>query len=154
MLDPSSGNIYIGKHNIHTIPVEELYRHIGYFYQEPLVFDGTIRENITLNAPLDENKVNNAISLCQLEHLSADTIIGEHGVLLSGGEKQRLALARAFVFDYDVILLDEPTSNLDPELEQHILLALFDHYKNKTIIVISHRPFILDFVDRVIILKK
>jgi ABC-type transport system involved in cytochrome bd biosynthesis fused ATPase/permease subunit len=75
-------------------------------------------------------------------------------LLLSGGEKQRLALARAFVFDYDVLILDEPTSNLDPELEQRLLLNIFEHYKDKTIIVISHRPFILDYVDRIITIKK
>jgi ABC-type transport system involved in cytochrome bd biosynthesis fused ATPase/permease subunit len=74
--------------------------------------------------------------------------------LLSGGEKQRLALARAFLFDFDILLLDEPTSNLDLELEKQVLNALFEKYKDKTIIVISHRPFVLDYVERVVVMSK
>jgi len=90
----------------------------------------------------------------QLEHLDLDTLIGERGVLLSGGEKQRLALARAFVFDYEILLLDEPTSNLDLYLEKKILDEIFKRYKNKTILVVSHRPYVLDNVDRVVFMKK
>jgi ATP-binding cassette subfamily B protein len=90
----------------------------------------------------------------KLDHLDPDTVIGERGVLLSGGERQRLVLARAFIFDYDILLLDEPTSNLDPETEKHVLDAIFDRYKDKTIAVISHNDYVLNKVDRIIKMKK
>ncbi|MCS6982624.1 MAG: ATP-binding cassette domain-containing protein [Candidatus Absconditabacterales bacterium] len=63
--------------------------------------------------------------------LTLDTIVGEHGLLLSGGEKQRFALARVFVFAYDVLILDEPTSNLDAELEQQLLINYLQCTKTK-----------------------
>jgi ABC-type transport system involved in cytochrome bd biosynthesis fused ATPase/permease subunit len=63
-------------------------------------------------------------------------------------------LARIFLFDYDIVLLDEPTSNLDLQLEKEILKHIFEHCKDKTLLVISHRPFVLDYVDRVVVMHK
>jgi len=136
-----------------TVSVVELYRHVGYLYQEPLVFDWTIWENISLHTPVSKKTLEDALVSVWLDHLGLDTIIWEQWLLLSGWEKQRVALARAFVFDYDVLLLDEPTSNLDLELEQQILHWLFKRYANKTIICITHRPFVLDMVDRVLTMR-
>ena len=128
---------------------------IWYFYQEPLVFDWTIRENLTLwLANIDDEKLKQVLKIVELDHLSLDTIIGERWVLLSGWEKQRLALWRAFVFDYEILLLDEPTSNLDLYLEKKILDEIFKKYKNKTILVVSHRPYVLENVNRVVVMKK
>jgi len=140
--------------NLSNISYESIYTKIWYFWQEPLVFDGTVAENLSLNTSFDRQKLWEVLKIVRLDHLNLDDVIGEGGVLLSGWEKQRLALSRAFVFDYDIILLDEPTSNLDEELEKFILLEIFKKYDQKTIIVISHRPFILDYVDRIITIKK
>ncbi len=89
-----------------------------------------------------------------MDHLSLDTIIGERWVLLSGWERQRLALWRTFVFDYEILLLDEPTSNLDLYLEKKILEEIFKRYKDKTVLVVSHRPYVLKNVDRIVVMKK
>jgi len=139
---------------ITNLPIADLYRHIGYLYQEPLVFDGTIRDNLSLHTPVSDDILQSALVKAWLDvTLTLDTVVGEHGLLLSWGEKQRVALARAFVFDYDVLILDEPTSNLDAELEQKLLTSLFAAYKDKTIICITHRPFVLDMVERVVTIK-
>lgn len=142
------------QNNIKNISFESIYKHIWYFYQEPLVFDWTIRENISLNTKISDEELKKALKLSHLEHLNLDTVIWENWTLLSGWEKQRLALARVFLFDYDIILLDEPTSNLDLEIEKEILLNIFEKNKDKTIVVVSHRPFILEYVDRIIVMKK
>lgn len=166
MIEPTAGTITLCRDAITGRPIhqkdislknishESLYQRIGYFYQEPLVFDGTVAENLSLHTQVSHTKLQEVLERIGLENLDLETVIGERGVLLSGGEKQRLALARAFLFDYDVLLLDEPTSNLDAELEQSILLDIFELYKDKTIIVISHRPFVLEYVDRILTLKK
>lgn len=157
LIVPSSGQIFFinGEEKIlaDQMGVEELYRHVWYFYQEPLVFDGTIGENLSLQTDVDQARLLRALQLAQLDHLTLDTIVGEQGLLLSGWEKQRLGLARAFVFDYDVIILDEPSSNLDIELEKNLLTTLFAWYKEKTIICITHRPLVLEMVDRIVTMK-
>ena len=132
-----------------------IYQKIWYFYQEPLVFDGTIRENLTLGLTnVSDEKLKEILKIVELDHLSLDTIIGERWVLLSGWERQRLALWRTFVFDYEILLLDEPTSNLDLYLEKKILEEIFKRYKDKTVLVVSHRPYVLKNVDRIVVMKK
>ena len=141
--------------DLKEIEPEIIYQKIWYFYQEPLVFDWTIRENLTLwLVDVDDKKLKEVLKIIELDHLSLDTIIGERWVLLSGWERQRLALWRAFIFDYEILLLDEPTSNLDLYLEKKILNEIFKRYKNKTILVVSHRPYVLKNVDRVVVMKK
>jgi len=142
------------KINIKDLSYKSIYKSVWYFYQDPLVFDGTVRENLSLNMNFPDEKLLEILKICYLDNLKLETIIWENWVLLSWWEKQRIALSRAFLFDYDIILLDEPTSNLDQKLEKEVLLKIFEKYKNKTIIIVSHRPFILKYVDRVIEMKK
>lgn len=150
---PSSWDISIGNTTLLDIDISSLYQNIWYFYQDPLVFDSTVRENLALWWSYDDKLLMEALSKVSLD-ISLDQVIGEKGVLLSGWEKQRLALARIFVYDFDILLLDEPTSNLDPELEKSILNTVFETYSDKTILVISHREYVLKLVERIIEVKK
>jgi ABC-type transport system involved in cytochrome bd biosynthesis fused ATPase/permease subunit len=154
LVSPQQWSIQLGEESLSAITYASVFSSLGYFYQDPLVFDGTLRENLSLNAALDDTALIAALHKVSLWNMSLDTIIGERWVLLSGWEKQRLALARIFLFDYDIILLDEPTSNLDLQLEKEILWHIFEHCKDKTLLIISHRPFVLDYVDRVIVMHK
>lgn len=151
---PEQGRIVLWTYALETLSYKTLYSRIGYFYQDPLVFDGSIRQNLSFNTLHSDEELTQALVKVGLSELSLDTVIGERGILLSWGEKQRLALARVFLFDFDILLLDEPTSNLDLALEKEILLQIFETYRDKTILIISHRPFVLDHVDRVIVLAK
>ncbi len=140
--------------DIKQLSYETIFKKVWLFWQDPLVFDGTIRENLTLNTNVDDEILEKTLQRVWLDYLRLNDIIWENWVLLSWWEKQRLALARIFLFDFDILLLDEPTANLDEELEKQVLDDIFQTYKNKTILIISHRPYVLDLVNRIITMKK
>ena len=144
--DLQSGNILIDGQSINEIKIKSLREQISMVSQETTLFDDTIKNNIKYaneNATDDEIYKVAKLSYCEefINNLpnKYETLIGENGVRLSGGEKQRLSIARAMMKKSSIILLDEATSSLDSETETKIQNALKILTKNKTTIVIAHR---------------
>ena len=144
--DPEKGDILIDDQSIYKSKLQDLRSNISLVSQETTLFDDTVKNNIiyaNLNATNDE--INNAIKYSFAEEFinklpnKLDTIIGEKGVRLSGGEKQRLSIARAILKKSKIILLDEATSSLDADTEKKIQDAINFLTQNKTTIVIAHR---------------
>lgn len=144
--DPHSGDILIDNQSIYKLTLSSLRKTISLVSQDITLFDDTIKNNIAyanLNASDREIKEAAEMSFAHefIEKLQDkyDTLIGENGVRLSGGEKQRLSIARAMLKKSEIILLDEATSSLDAETEDKIQKAINKLTKNKTTIVIAHR---------------
>ena len=144
--DCNSGNITIDDKSIYSVKLEELRKNISIVTQDTTLFDDTIKNNIlyaNLNATDDEienaSKKSFADEFIKKLPNKYDTLIGENGIRLSGGEKQRISIARAMLKKAPIILLDEATSSLDAETENKIQEAITLLTKNKTTIVIAHR---------------
>ncbi|MCK5479334.1 MAG: ATP-binding cassette domain-containing protein, partial [Methylococcales bacterium] len=137
-----------------------LRQQISLIPQQPDLFHRSIRDNITLGADISDEELESiaakAQSLAFIRQLPQqfDTKVGERGVKLSGGEKQRIAIARAFLENAPIVVLDEATSALDSLTEQQIQVAIFDLLKNKTAIVIAHRLSTILRMDRIIVLEQ
>tara|TARA_B100000900_G_scaffold331598_1_gene292298 strand:- start:25 stop:612 length:588 start_codon:yes stop_codon:yes gene_type:complete len=143
---PNEGSIEIDNQDISKINLNSLRKEISIVDQNTTLFDDTVLNNIRYAKPdasLEEiyEAANNAMCRDFIENLENkyETMIGENGVKLSGGEKQRLSIARAFLKKSKIILLDEATSSLDSETEEKIQEALGKLVLNKTTIVIAHR---------------
>ena len=143
---PQSGEISIDNQPINEVTVESLRNHISLVTQETTLFDDTIKNNIKYaNESASDKEIFEVAKLSNshefIEKLpdKYDTKIGENGVRLSGGEKQRISIARAMIKKSSIILLDEATSSLDSQTESKIQEALNTLTKNKTTIVIAHR---------------
>jgi subfamily B ATP-binding cassette protein MsbA len=143
---PNDGNIEIDNQDISKINLSSLRKEISIVDQNTTLFDDTVLNNIKYAKPdADDNEIYEASKLAMCEEFihnlekKYDTLIGENGVKLSGGEKQRLSIARAFLKKSKIILLDEATSSLDTETEQKIQKAIDKLTSNKTTIVIAHR---------------
>lgn len=138
-LTPSEGQITLNTYDIKGIKATNLLSHITYIEQNPYVFNGTIRDNINLGNNIKDQKIKDILKVVGLEEYSGqlDTIVTENGNNFSGGQKQRLALARGLVRDSQIILLDESTSNLDEKtatsIEEFVL-----NIPEKSVIMISH----------------
>tara|TARA_B100000686_G_scaffold294842_1_gene325315 strand:- start:125 stop:1864 length:1740 start_codon:yes stop_codon:yes gene_type:complete len=144
--DPKSGDIQIDNQSIYKSTIRSLRKNISLVSQDTTLFDDTIRNNIIYaNSEADENDIETAAKLSFADDFinklpkKYDTLIGENGLKLSGGEKQRLSIARAMIKKSPIILLDEATSSLDAETESKIQEALTYLTQNKTTIVIAHR---------------
>ena len=159
--DPSSGEIYIDGKNIKEVKLSSLRKEISIVDQNTTLFDDTVLNNIKYAKPdaSDEEIFKAAeMAMCtdfinKLEK-KFETKIGENGVKLSGGEKQRLSIARAFLKDSKIILLDEATSSLDSETEEKIQKALEKLTSNKTTIVIAHRLSTILNSNKIYVLDK
>jgi ATP-binding cassette subfamily C protein CydD len=156
---PTGGDISIDGMPLEQIPAGKWRQQLGWVPQRPHMFHKSILENIRLARPeatLEE--VERAAHAAQLgKFISSlpdgyETVVGEHGARLSGGEAQRLALARAFLRDAPILLLDEPTSNVDPETETHLQRATERLMVGRTVIVIAHRLATIYRADRIVVL--
>ena len=143
---PQSGDIRIDNQSIFDVTIDSLRSHISLVSQETTLFDDTIKNNIKYaneNATDDEIKevarLSNSEEFIEKLPNKYETLIGENGVRLSGGEKQRISIARAMIKKSSIILLDEATSSLDSETETKIQEALNTLIQNKTTVVIAHR---------------
>lgn len=158
--DPDSGAITLGGVDLKQIPPAELYRHVAFVLQDPQLLGISIRDNIALAKPdaTDEQVKEAARKAHILDTIEAlpqgfDTIYGqEHG--LSGGQAQRIAIARAVLLDAPVLILDEATAFADPESEAEIQQALTDLVQGRTVLVIAHRPESIIGVDHIVIVNR
>ena len=155
--EPNSGAIYIDGKNIKDIHQNSLRDIIAYVPQDVYLFNKTIKENISLACPdASDEEIKQAAKVAMADGFikrleqGYDTNVGERGVQLSGGEKQRIAIARAVLKNSPILLMDEAVSNLDSESEALFRQALNNIRKNKTIITIAHRPSTIKEADRVI----
>ena len=159
-IDPQSGNILFDDINSKDFTLASLRQQISLIPQQPELFHRSIRDNITLGADISDEELQDIAAKAQVLELiqqlpqQFDTQVGERGVKLSGGEKQRIAIARAFLEQAPIVVLDEATSALDSLTEQQIQVAIFELLKNKTAIVIAHRLSTILRMDRIIILEQ
>jgi len=159
LYDVSGGRILIDGEDIRTIRLFDIRKTISYMPQEPFLFDGTIRDNITLGgkgikeADLEE-LMEKASLLETVKNFPAgiDTMVGEKGVILSGGQKQRIALARSLLSNSPVLILDDPVSQVDVETGSAIINNIKSMMGEKTIIIVSHRLSALCFADQIIVM--
>ena len=158
--DINSGEIFIGGKNIKDYKIENLMNSISMVFQDVYLFEDTIENNIKFgkqNASHEEVVEAAKKARCH-EFIEAlpegyDTIIGEGGASLSGGEKQRISIARAMLKDADIIIFDEATANIDPENEDKLKEAIEQLTKNKTVIMIAHRLKTIRNADQILVLK-
>ncbi len=158
--DVTEGEILIGGRNIKEIPKEELMNHISLVFQNTQLFKGTLYDNIAFGQTnLDEQSLNSAIDMSRSREIidgldqGLETIIGSKGTYLSGGEKQRITIARAIVKDAPIVILDEATAFADPENEHLIQQALKELSHGKTTLMIAHRLTTVQDADRILVVK-
>lgn len=156
-ISPQVWHIAIDGQILSDIKLTDYYKHIWYLTQDPSVFDGTIYENLlyALNYEPEEDRIKEVISQAQCDFIREfktwlQTEIGEKGVRLSWGQKQRLAIAKIMLKNPDIILLDEPTSALDSFNEEKISIALANLFRNKTVIIVAHRLQTVKNADRIL----
>ena len=158
---PDKGKIEIGSIDISSILPMDLKSHIAFISQDVFLFDDTIEENIKDGfSDASKAEINIAVKNAQVDSFVADfplglqTIVGANGSNLSGGQKQRVAIARGLLKKASIYIFDEATSALDLENEREILTALLKTLENQTVIFVSHRPALFDYVDKVLMLEK
>jgi ATP-binding cassette subfamily B protein/subfamily B ATP-binding cassette protein MsbA len=159
--DVQSGSIHIDGYPIKSIKLSYLREQIGLVAQDPFLFNGTVAENILYgNIEASRDQV---ISAAVSAHADTfiknlpdgyDTLVGERGVRLSGGEKHRIAIARTFLKNPPILVLDEATSSVDTETESHIKQALDTLMAGRTTLIIAHRLSTLEGADRVLVMKQ
>jgi ABC-type bacteriocin/lantibiotic exporter with double-glycine peptidase domain len=158
---PTEGHVLIDGINLQEMDLREYRDQIGVVLQETLLLSGTIRENIILgNSEQCDDKLMTAIRSAQLEEFltllreGLDTHIAELGSTLSGGQRQRMALARLHYGNSRILILDEPTSNLDQETEEKVIEGLRSFIKGRTAVILSHSPKAIRLASRVVTLEQ
>ena len=159
-VDAQSGSIQFDDIDSQDFTLASLRQQITLIPQQPELFHRSVRDNITMGADVPDAQLHAIAAKAQsLEFIQQlpqqfETEVGERGVKLSGGEKQRIAIARAFLEDAPIVVLDEATSALDSLTEQQVQVAIFELLKNKTALVIAHRLSTILRMDRIIVLEQ
>ncbi|CEN76190.1 ABC transporter [[Clostridium] sordellii] len=156
MYNPTYGNIYINNIDIRDIELSSLYKLFSIQVQNLFVFEGTIEENISLGKTINNEKIYKSMDLGQLNRTlnpfnNIKNNINNNS--LSGGQKQRLCLSRAFLKPFDILILDEPSSSIDIDLEDNLKSDLKKLIEEKTLIITSHRPSLLELCNKEINLE-
>ncbi|MGF1876285.1 ABC transporter ATP-binding protein/permease [Photobacterium frigidiphilum] len=157
---PQSGHVSINDHPISNYNNNDFYRHIGIVMQSNYIFDATLRENLTLGNSVNDESIWNALSLAEAKGFilrqthALETRIGGNFSRLSGGEKQRIAIARELLKPTHLFLLDEATSFFDPQIEVNMLTRLFEVKANDTFIFVTHRIAMAQKADRIAVMNQ
>jgi ATP-binding cassette subfamily C protein LapB len=156
---PDRGTVRIDGVDLAQYDPADVRDHIGYVSQEPTLFHGTLRENIALGRPhTDDAAILRAARIAGIDGLidghpdGLQLPVGERGQGLSGGQRQAVANARAFLLEPSILLLDEPTSALDHSAEQRFITRLAEFAKTRTLILVTHKPTMLSLVSRILVL--
>jgi ATP-binding cassette subfamily B protein len=159
--DPQQGRVLVDSNDVRDLTLESLRRHIGIVFQDTFLFHASIRENLLYARPdATEQAMIAAAKAAYVHDFIAslpdgyDTVVGERGHRLSGGEKQRVAIARVILKDPRILILDEATSNLDTVSEQLIQAALAPLFAGRTSVVIAHRLSTILAADRIMVLDR
>ncbi len=160
LYEPNKGSVLVDNTDVRQIDTVDLRRAIGYVPQEPFLFMGTIKDNITIGDPyatdeeiLQASKIAGVHEILGKHEAGYDLIVGERGEGLSGGERQLVTLARAILSKPNILLLDEPTNSMDDLTEKRFKDKLSKIIQDRTLIVVSHKPSILSIVDRLIVIE-
>lgn len=155
--DGYNGFIRIGELTVDMYDYNDYVKKIIYVTQNVFAFSGTIKENIVMGlGETDVKEIHKALEMSEflndIKELpnGIDSMIGRNGIQLSGGQLQKLALARLFVRNPEIILLDEPTAALDKESEKNVSYNIFNRFKNSTVLVVTHREEMLNYCDRIV----
>ncbi|HJS71424.1 MAG TPA: ABC transporter ATP-binding protein [Acidimicrobiia bacterium] len=154
--DPDSGSIRLAGRDLREFARSELPKEVAYVSQTAFLFDGTVRDNVTLDGIFDDEQVATALRLAGADEFVAElphglqTELGERGTTLSGGQRQRLALARALIRKPRLLVLDDATSAVDPSVEAGILRSLKGADLPSTIVVVAYRPSSIRLADEVV----
>lgn len=156
----SGGDILLGGENVSGTGLANARNMLSVVEQEPFLFEGTIAENIAVgSSSADEKQIRNAAEAAGIHDFimqlpqKYDTVIGEKGAGLSGGEKQRIAIARALIKDTPILLMDEPTSSVDVNTEQIICETIENLRRKKTVLIISHRLSAIQNADCIMVVQ-
>ena len=159
--EKDAGEILLDGTEIGTLNKNSLRNQLAYVTQEPFLFNGTVRENLELaKRGASDEQIWEALTAANGDQFvrelpkQLDTNVGERGVKLSGGEKQRISIARALLKDAPILLLDEATASVDSETESQIQSALDHLMENRTAFVIAHRLSTIQNADRIYVLEK
>jgi len=161
LYDIQEGRILLDGHDIRDLKLQTLRSHIAFIPQEPFLFAGTIRDNMTFgNRTITEGQLEKTAGQAALYDTiksfpkGFDTVVGEKGVILSGGQKQRIAIARCLLHPADILILDDPISQVDPETGTDIINTIRGMAGQKTIIIVSHRLSAVSYADQIITLDQ
>ena len=159
--DPRSGRVMLDGHDLRDLPLNELRRQVGFVFQENFLFSNTVAANIAFGHPdADQARIERAAKIAGADGFIRElpegyqSLLGESGVNLSGGQRQRLAIARALLLEPTVLLLDDPTSAIDPETEREILEAMEAAMEGRTTFIVAHRLATLRSADRILVLER
>jgi ATP-binding cassette subfamily C protein CydC len=159
--EPTHGTVLLGGHDLRRYAEEDLRETIGVVTQDTYLFNETLRNNLLLAKPgASDTEIEHALKRAQLaEFVSSlprglDSWVGEQGLRLSGGQRQRLAVARALLKDAPVLILDEPTANLDPSTEHRLLTGIYELTSERATLVITHRLIHMDRMHEILVLDQ
>jgi ABC-type multidrug transport system fused ATPase/permease subunit len=159
--DYQQGDITLGGESLRSLEQDEVRKRFALVSQNSYFFNTTVRENLRLaRRGLSQEEIEGAARLAQIHGFiislpkGYNTFIGEQGLRLSGGERQRLAIARALLKNAPILILDEPTANLDPQTEKQVLDTLFETIRGKTTLLITHRLLGLENMDEILVMDR